>query len=62
MKMESNFEFKKMLLKIACVCISMIIKIEDFDFDKNHTKMFWYIKFLRKHWFVQNQCVLGSIK
>ena len=47
--MESNFEFKKMLLKIACVGISMITKIEDFDFDKNHTKMFWYIKFLRKH-------------
>ena len=31
--MASNYEFKKMIIKIAHVIISMTIKIEDFDSD-----------------------------
>ena len=52
--MESNYEFKILLLKIAHVIISMTSEIEDFDFDnvlidemKNHRKMFWFLTFHR---------------
>ena len=31
--MENNYEFNKMIIKIAHVIISMTIKTEDFDFD-----------------------------
>ena len=60
--METN-EFKKVDIKnFTCYYFDGIIKIEDYEFDKNHTKIFWIMTFHTKLCLAQTSCVLNLIK
>ena len=60
--METN-EIKNVNIKnFTCYYFDGIIKIEDYEFDKNHTKIFWIMTFHTKLCLAQTSCVLNLIK
>ena len=66
--MENNDELIEVDIKNhTCYYFDDIIKVEDSDFDnilidENHTKALWFKTFSTKFCFVQNLCVLHSMK
>ena len=70
--MESHDELKKIDIKNrTCHYFDDILRVGDFDFDnisfdktsyENSYKTFWFMTFHTKSLWVQNHCVLGSIR